>query len=113
MRSNISIAGLRFSLTDVASEKIHIPLTSSESAHGKLTPMEVLIACIRRRASCHKSQVERVSHLVIYSVQDGVLLLQRFAHGLPNALQRPNTLFNVIQSLILLGLCQLPVLQQS
>ena len=53
------------------------------------------------------------SDLVIHRVQNSVLLLQGVAHGLPNGFQRPDALLNAVQGLVLLGLCQLPVLQQS
>lgn len=48
--------------------------------------------------------------LVVYSVQNGVLLLQGFAHRLPNAFHRSDALLDAVQSLVLLGLGQLPVL---
>ena len=51
-----------------------------------------------------------MSDLVIHSIQHSVLLLYGFAHGFPNALQRPNALFNAVKRRVLLRLCQLPVL---
>ena len=42
-----------------------------------------------------------------------VLLPQVLAHGLPQALQHPQALFDVVQGFVLPDLCNLPLLQSQ